>query len=158
MSDLYEISINDRTGATVGGRVYAINPDAGYFPTSADFPMRMLIESHGAFYAPSRFWSDDETKEELEALGQLDRSGDDPVAFTERLDRIIKSYEVGEPHNLPPCWENSDDISGTSIADYPYVEFTLTVHDPRYVAHLSRGRRWRTTIYSDFYKGPLLGA
>lgn len=144
MSDLYEISIDDRTGATVSGRVHAINPDAGYFPSAADFPMRMLIESHGAFYAPSRFWSDDETKEEFEELGQLDRG---PVAFAGRIDRIIKSYEVGEPHNLPPYWENSDDDGTTQ--EYPYVEFTLTVHNPRYIAHLSRGRRWRTTIYSD---------
>ncbi|MER7076831.1 hypothetical protein SAMN02982929_03516 [Saccharopolyspora kobensis] len=156
MSDLYEISIDDRTGATVGCRVYAINPDAGYFPSSADFAMRMLVESHGAFYAPSRFWSDDETKEELEEVGRLDRSGDDPVAFSERLDRIIKSYEVGEPHNLPPCWETPD--SGTSTKDHPYVEFALSAHDPRYVAHLSRGLQWRTTIYSDFHDGPLLRA
>lgn len=44
MTDLYRISIDDKTGASVRGRVHIINPDAEEVPPGRDFPLRMIIE------------------------------------------------------------------------------------------------------------------
>ncbi len=44
MTDQYRISIDDKTGATVRGRVHIINPDSESVPPGRDFPMRMILE------------------------------------------------------------------------------------------------------------------
>ncbi len=52
----YRISIDDRSGATLRGRVHIVNPDAEQVPPGRDFALRMIIEvwhriRHGYFFA-----------------------------------------------------------------------------------------------------------
>lgn len=55
MTDTYRISIDDRSGATLRGRVHIINPDAEEVPPGRDFALRMIVEvwhriRHGYFF------------------------------------------------------------------------------------------------------------
>ena len=55
MTDTYRISIDDRAGATLRGRVHIINPDAEEVPPGRDFALRVIVEvwhriRHGYFF------------------------------------------------------------------------------------------------------------
>ncbi|MEV0051267.1 hypothetical protein AB0H34_12305 [Saccharopolyspora shandongensis] len=223
MTDLYRISIDDKTDATLRGRIHMINPDAGFFPEELDFPLRIIIDAwhrmkHGYFFTGHHLGDDrlpmpreraaaiateNEIEEEFEECQALDEGAEvriepgdgamlsaadaegadayeqaslriaekygmqfrmrwmsnrdwyiqgerDGEAFLDRAYGIINAFEVGEPHNMPPFWDADDDFVAPKTLDgYPYVEFTLTVRDARYLAHLSRGMHWATAIYGE---------
>ena len=44
VSDTYRISIDDKTGTNLRGRVHLINPDAESVPPGRDFPLRLIIQ------------------------------------------------------------------------------------------------------------------
>ncbi|MGH8882890.1 MAG: hypothetical protein ACRD0P_37045 [Stackebrandtia sp.] len=82
LTDLYRISIDRRTGATLHGRVHISNPDAEEVPAGRDFPLRMIIEvwhrtREGFFFTGDRLHRDlDEAAaiaEQMELKGELER-------------------------------------------------------------------------------------
>ncbi|WP_033437105.1 hypothetical protein [Saccharothrix sp. NRRL B-16314] len=44
MTTTYRISIDDRSGATLRGRVHIVNPDAERVPPGRDFALRLIVE------------------------------------------------------------------------------------------------------------------
>ncbi|MGW1678454.1 hypothetical protein [Saccharopolyspora sp. NPDC002376] len=76
--------------------------------------------------------------------------------FIDRIDEIIESAEVSEEQNTPAFWEADgfwddcpDDDFPEDTTAYPYVEFTFTATDARYVAHMIPGTHWATAQYCD---------
>lgn len=78
--------------------------------------------------------------------------------FRERTAAIVTQYAMDGPHNLPEPEEDDDIPDGYPVEDrimeltdfdlpvdeLPYVGFTATFSDPRYLTHMAAGMRWNT--------------
>ncbi|HEY1179851.1 MAG TPA: hypothetical protein VGF17_27155 [Phytomonospora sp.] len=244
MSDLFRITVDGKSGATVTGRVHVVHPDAGDVPPGHDFALKMIIEvwhrmREGFIFDDPRFPDSVhipptrareyagslDVADELQRLRDLDRGAHvvlteaqaaeiraagksrdksavhrlmalhgvdrlniglldgaeylraerDPEAFQAEARAIVTDYRVGAMKSLPAFWEYDDeeidafaeagfgefdepfDIDDyrrrqdrARLDDYPHAAFTLTVRDPRYLAHLDRGVHLATAIYGEF--------
>ncbi|ROP37564.1 hypothetical protein [Saccharothrix texasensis] len=128
--DTYRISIDDRSGATLRGRVHIINPDAEAVPPGRDFALRVIVEvwhriRHGHFFTSGEENLPDDRlhlgldelrgvveepglKSVFERLRALDR-GRDARAFHERACEVVVDYRLGEIRNWPPPWDFGDE-------------------------------------------------
>ncbi|MEV0084412.1 hypothetical protein [Saccharopolyspora sp. NPDC050642] len=176
MTALYRISIDDKTDATVRGRFHMINPDAGILPEEDDdlLPLEIMIDAWrrmklGYFFVgdglgddrlPMSFEQAATIADEHELRSAFEKELDDEAEadeyFFDRFDEIIESSEVSETQNAPAFWEAdgfwdaaADEDFPEDIDAYPYVEFTFTARDARYVAHLTPGTHWATAQYCD---------
>lgn len=167
MTALYRISIEDKNDATVHGRFYMINPDAGILPEDdqeGHLPMDILIDAwermkHGRFDQlpiPRTRAAEIADRHVLAKAFQeeLDNTAEPGEDIYDRLDEVIKSSEVSEQRNRPAFWEAegfwdtcTDDDFPKDVTAWPYVEFTFTAHDARYVAHMIPGTHWETAQY-----------
>ncbi|MER6952259.1 hypothetical protein ABT294_50450 [Nonomuraea sp. NPDC000554] len=82
----------------------------------------------------------------------------DRAAFRERTAAIITQYAMDGPHNVPEPDEDDGDPDGYPVEDrimeltdfdlpvdqLPFVGFTATFSDPRYLTHMAGGMRWST--------------
>lgn len=97
MTDLYRISIDDKTGATLRGRVHIINPDAEEVPPGRDFPLRMIIEvwhrtREGFFFTHDRL-DDDRLHRGLDEAAAIANEMELKVEF-ERLRSLDRGVQV----------------------------------------------------------------
>ncbi|MEU5849051.1 hypothetical protein [Saccharopolyspora shandongensis] len=176
MTVLYRISIDENADATVRGRFHMINPDAGILPEEDDdlLPLEIMIDAwqrmkHGSFFVGDGLGHDSlpMTFEQAAAIAdghvlrdafekELDDEAEPDEYFFDRIDEIIESFEVSEMLNTPAFWEASgfweaatDEDFPEDIDAYPYIDFTFTACDARYVAHLTPGTHWATAQYCD---------
>ena len=175
MTALYRISIEAKTDATVRGRFSMINPDAGILPDSDSTLVleQIMIDAwermrDGSFYLDDGL-SGDRLPIPFEEAAAIAEGHVLKAAFLRQLDyeavhlddddlfeEITESYEWSATRNKPAFWEAdgfwdtaTDDDFPENADAYPYVEFTFTVKDPQYVAHLVPGTHWATAQYLD---------
>lgn len=77
----------------------------------------------------------------------------DPDEFCWRAAQVIASYQLGEPQHLPPGADprhlpEAERCRALSVPSElrPTAGFTVTVHDPRYLEHVSAPMRFETAF------------
>lgn len=170
MSALWSAQVAARDNQRVVIELRAIHPDAGEFPTSKKFALRLIYdEAYG--FAPGLVR---ESRGPLGDAVSLEQLHDD--AFLDAsVDRFIARVQLGNLRNAPldvealradidrqliargvrredrPVWRDAWselwDAFWSDPARQPAATYDIEVTDPRWLAHLQPGSAWESAAF-----------
>jgi hypothetical protein len=169
MAALWNVEVLSLSGAIVELGVRVAHPDAGPFPRSPVFALRVLFEDSQALgddfedvpKGPLGELSGDDVRDEdwaaahagefiaaLEVTTQGPAQVDDGFA-RQRVTQILRSAGL---HPEEPRWEEAFDAEWRRFwkdpAVLPYAVYRITATDAKCLAHLMVGARWGSAAWA----------
>jgi hypothetical protein len=169
MSALWNISVLDKAADAVTVQVRQSHPDAGPFPDSLGFALRLLheqaweLDASGGYKPTSPLGTACTTKQVLDQawitanasrfIAKLATEG--PV--TEALDedaairQVADALGMGDIDQLSDAERERFDQAYEQLwkdpAKLPARRYRITVTDPAFVSHVAKGARWASAAY-----------
>lgn len=170
MSDLWRVQVVDVRDKEIRLRVEAIHPDAGPFPYSKVFALRLLADTVsrtrlggesndasplGAEIGPRRYGDDAFMRQNADrfivsvSLSDVENSPFDENALKERINAQLR--EKGLKTEDGEAWQKAFDEAWNNFwrspSELPSATYTIQVTDARWLSHLSKGAEWNTAAY-----------
>lgn len=159
------LSVSDRV-AELGIRV--AHPDAGPFPRSPVFALRVLHEDSQAVgpafedipKGPLGELSGDDVRDEAWAaahandyIAHVDLTATGPAAMTDKIARqqVTQTLLAAGLNANDAGWQAAFDAEWRrlwSSSELPYATYRITTTDPKWLTHLSVGQRWRSAAWA----------
>lgn len=142
MSSLWRVRVLTVSGQTVALRLQMIHPDAGPFPSSREFAVRLLVDvlREGA----------ELTEDVVESVGLSDERNVpfDPAAAQSDVEHAVRACGIGPEDDAWPdtfgtawsqLWRDPDRV--------PTATITVRLSDPSWLRELTPGTEWDTAAY-----------
>lgn len=147
ISTLWNVRVLEVAGDRARLAVTLAHPDAGRFPRSPQFALRLLFETarglDGSF--------DDVARGPLgDALTRAEVHDDDFMRTAAA--RFVASVDVTDVVHAP--FDEAAAHHAFDPANLPSAVYTIRTTDPRWLCHLAPSQTWRSAAYC--YDGPFL--
>jgi len=170
MSSLWQVQAVDVNDNEIQLRVQAIHPDAGMFPTSKDFALRLLADKAfrfdtkgtyivaaplGAEIGPKGYWDEKFIQQNVNRfIASVSISDIENAPFNENAVRQSINGQLqdkGIDSQNDEAWQAANKDAWKEFwrtpSNLPSATYTIHVTDTRWITHLTKGVQWDTSAY-----------